>query len=131
VLLWLVEQRVAPVDRRGERALPQRQVAGAAGQERQALAEPVENRLERQHARPGGGELDRQRQPVDLTRDRLDVGTVCVDVEVGTRGRGAGGEEIGGVDLFKGVEPVLVLGAEVQTFAARREHLQAGAPVDQ
>ena len=125
------EQRVAPVDRRGERPLPQRQVARAAGQERQALAEPVEDRLERQHARPRGGELDRERQPVELARDRLDVGAMRVDVEVGTRSRGAGGEEIGRVDLFERVEPVLVLGAEVQSFAARREHLHARAPLEQ
>ncbi len=46
-LLFLVQQHVAPVDRRGERPLPQRQVTRTAGQERQALAETVEDRLER------------------------------------------------------------------------------------
>ena len=33
--------------------------------------------VERQHARPGGGELDRQRQPVEPRADRLDVGAVA------------------------------------------------------
>ena len=64
-LLILVEQPVAPVDRRLQRALALRRVARAAGQHRQAALEPVEDLGRREDLGSGGGQLDRERQPVE------------------------------------------------------------------
>ena len=65
-----VEQLVAPVDRRAQRALALRQVAGAAGEERQPLLEPFEQLRRRERLHPRGGELERERQVVEAAADR-------------------------------------------------------------
>ena len=64
-LLLLVEQPVAPVDRRLQRALAPRRVARPAGKHRQAALEPIEDLGRREDLGSGGGELDRERQPVE------------------------------------------------------------------
>ena len=71
LLLLAVEQLVAPLDRRAQRSLPRRRVAGARSEERQPLVEAREQvvRIEQRDAR--GRELDRERQPVEpLGRSR-------------------------------------------------------------
>ena len=58
------QQVVAPANRRGERPLACRGVA-RAGREKVRLAfEPLEKRCGGEQLRPGGGQLDRQRQAV-------------------------------------------------------------------
>ena len=63
-LLGRVEQVVAPGDGVAHRPQPVRQVAGAAGQQRQGPLQPRQQRRRRQDGDAGGRQLDRQRQPV-------------------------------------------------------------------
>ena len=65
----VVEQVVAPVDRRAQRALPLGQVARAARQQREALVEPLQQLRSARAADAGGGQLDGQRQPVQAPAD--------------------------------------------------------------
>ena len=69
LLLLRLQQVVAPVDRRANRALALGQVSGAALQELETVVEPLEHRLWRQHADAGGGKLDRQRQALERFAD--------------------------------------------------------------
>ena len=71
-LLLVAEQVVGPGDRVAHRPLPVRQVAIAAGQDRQPILQSGEERLWREHADPRRGQLDGQRQPVEASADRGD-----------------------------------------------------------
>ena len=73
LLLALVEQVVAPGDRRAKGSLALGGVARTAGQQRQPLLEPFEQRRRRQHLHARRGQLDRQRQPVEPRADRRDA----------------------------------------------------------
>ena len=66
--LALVEELVAPVDRRAQRSLPLRQVDGALHFEGEALVERPHD-LRRENDEAGGHELDRQGQPIEATAD--------------------------------------------------------------
>jgi hypothetical protein len=68
-LLLLGEQVVAPADGVAEGLLPLRQVSRAAGQEREAPAQPPEHRLGVQQPDPGRRQLDGQRQAVQPLAD--------------------------------------------------------------
>ena len=59
------QEVVAPGDRTTQRPLALRQIAGAAGQDVQALLEPFEDRRRREHPDPGGGELDGEGQALE------------------------------------------------------------------
>ena len=77
-LLGRLEQVVAPVDRVAERALPRRQVVGAAGEQVEPLLEPAEDRLRREQLHARGRELDREREPVEAAADPGHRGRVLV-----------------------------------------------------
>ena len=66
----------APVERPPERLEPRRLVDRPLRQELEALAQPREQRLERQDVCAGGGELDRERQAVEPPADLGDRGEV-------------------------------------------------------
>ena len=72
-----VEHLPGPLERRAQRALALRQVARAAAQQLEPALEALEQRRQRQQPRAVGGQLDRQRQPVqaraDLGDDRVVV----------------------------------------------------------
>jgi len=86
-LLVRPEQAVAPVDRRAKRLLSRRQIARAAGEELEALLQPGEQRPRGEELRPGGGELDREREPVETDADLGNRRRVRVrDREVGLHG---------------------------------------------
>ena len=85
---------MAPGDRVAQRALPLRQVAGAAGEERQPPREALEQRLRGEGACPRGRQLDRQRQAVKPAADRLDLaGVVVREGKTGLRGLGSAHKE--------------------------------------
>ena len=77
-LLGRLEQVVAPVDRVAERALPRRQIVGAAGEQVEPLLEPAEDRLRREQLDARGRELDRERQAVEAAADPGHRGRVLV-----------------------------------------------------
>ena len=88
-----VEQLVTPVDRRPQRLLALREVARAADEDAQPSLQPGAKRLGREHARPRGRELERQRQPVERDADLGDLALVPLEPEVRSHGAGAGDEE--------------------------------------
>jgi hypothetical protein len=63
-LLGLAEQLVAPVDRGFQRPLPRRGDPVGADQQPEPVIEPVEQLSEAERLDLGGGQLDRQRYPV-------------------------------------------------------------------
>jgi hypothetical protein len=68
-LLCLAEEVVAPGDRIAQRPLAGGQVARAAGQRQPPIAQPGQQRRRREDPALGGGQLDRQRQPVQPPAD--------------------------------------------------------------
>ena len=71
--LGLGEERVAPVERRAKRLLPARKIARAACEHVERLFEPLHHPRRRQQLAARGGELDRERQPVEPPADLRDV----------------------------------------------------------
>jgi hypothetical protein len=114
------EQVMAPGDRRFERALAFRRVAGAAPQQREPLVESLEQCFRRQDLRARGGELDRQRQAIEVAADR--------DHRLlGSSGIGAPAEELDRLLLSKRRHQVLALAGQVQRLPASGEQLEARA----
>jgi hypothetical protein len=116
----LVEQVVAPVERRPHRALPLGQVAGTlaedvveAGQQRNGVEERGRRR----------SELDGERQPVEAPAD---VGDRVVLVggarEASTRRGRARVEELDAGVVGEGLDADDVLGPDAERRPARREH---------
>ena len=74
--LVVVEEVVAPLDRGQQRLLARQRGARPAGEQPEALAEIVGDPLRRELSATGRGQLDRQRDPVELLADvddRLDL----------------------------------------------------------
>ena len=83
----LAQQVVAPGDRGAQRPLPVRHVPVIADQQAQRVLQPRQDRRRRQQLHPRGRQFDRQRQPVEASRDARDRGRVLVgDGEAGHRG---------------------------------------------
>jgi hypothetical protein len=81
-LLARGEQVVAPGDRCAQRPLPLRQVAGAAGQQRQPRLQPLQHRLGGEEADARGGQLDGQGEPIHAAHDLRDrAGVLRVESE--------------------------------------------------
>lgn len=85
-LLRAAQQLVAPVDRRPERPVPGRCVAGPGGQHRQRLLQLLGQPGQSERLATGGGQLDGQRQAVEPRHDP------------GHRRRGVRRHREGGVD---------------------------------
>jgi len=77
-LLVRRKQVVATLDSRPQRPLALVGIAGPARQQAKAAAEPRHHRLWSQCAHPGGSELDRERQAVQLPDDLRDRGRVLL-----------------------------------------------------
>ncbi len=123
--LALVQQVVAPLDRRPQRALALGRVARAAGQQVEPAAEALEDRRRGEQPRAGGGELDGERQAVEPPADLGDRGIAGVDVAGPAdeqRGGGLGGER-GQRDL--------VLARQAKGRLAGDEHRDGGLAREQ
>jgi len=148
LLLARVEQVITPGDGVAHGALPRRQVACPAHQQGQALVKARQQRARRQHLDPGGGELDGQRQPVQAVADRGDRGGVLRgEREVGPdaprplheqahRRRlpqrlDRGEARRVGVGQGQRRHGELLLAARPQQGAARHQHTQRRAPLQQ
>ncbi len=120
-LLDRAQQVVAPADRRAQRSLPLRDVAGTSRADLEAAVERGEQLVGRQLSGSSGDELDRQRQAVEALADlrgeagiRLAVGSPCTnDVQL--------------LGLLRGERRhgSLVLAVHAQRRSARREHPHA------
>ena len=69
-----VEEVVAPLDRRAQRALTLGRVTRAAREERESRVEALEEPFWTEKLRASRCELDRERQPVESAADRVDRG---------------------------------------------------------
>ena len=82
--LGLGEELGAPLESASQRALPLREVAPPALQHVEPFLEPPPQLVDREQRDARGGELDRERQPVEPAADGGDVGSVLVgELEVG------------------------------------------------
>ena len=122
--LGRVEHLPRPLQRRAQRALALRQVARAAAQQLQPALEALQQRRQRQQPRAVGGELDRQRQPVQARADLGDDVVVLGRRPVRARRGHARREQRRGVRDRQRLHPVGVLGGQPQRRAAGGEHGQ-------
>jgi hypothetical protein len=118
-LLVLAEQLVTPGDRAPQRALAYRRVACSRRQEVEAALEAPEDLAWPEHLDAGGGELQRQRETVEAAADLFDV---LVGRERGGQLTGASGEEGDGGRRRERRHGVLLLDAQTEALAARREN---------
>ena len=130
-----VEKLHAPLDRGPEGSLALRQIRRVARQEREPFAEALCRALRAEHADPGGGQLDRERQAVERAADARDRGSVLVRKHELWNGRPRAldvepdsGDRVDLLDRAgalarrrQGRDPVLVLGPETKRDAARRQ----------
>ena len=77
-LLGLREQVVTPGDGIAHRLLTFGQITGAAGQERQTAVEPGEQGRRTQDVDAGRGQLDCEREPIQVLANRRDIRRVLV-----------------------------------------------------
>ena len=121
--LGIRQQLSAPVDRRPQRALALGQVARAADEQGQGVVEPFDQRGRGQHAQPGGGELDRERDIVERSADRDDMrGVVVGELEVGLDRTRTLREQLGGLRRRKRAERDVLLAAHPEQDPAGAEH---------
>ena len=118
----LVEQLVAPLDRRAEGALALGRVAGAVGQERQRPLEPCEQRPGREKPRASSRELDRQRQAVESLAYRLNR---CVRLDLPADQSGTLDEERDRTGRVERVERELCFAGDPKRRPTRHEYAEA------
>ena len=95
--LRLAQEVVAPVDGRPEGALPGFCGPRAAGQQGEAVLHAVGELVDRQAGHPGGGQLDSQRDAVQVPADLGHrAGVVRAEAEVGQRALRTVDEELDG-----------------------------------
>ena len=121
-MLFLGEQVVAPVDRRAQRLLPRVGVAATLEQV-EALREPLEDLSRRERLGARGRELDRERQLVEPDAELADL--------PGRFKTGALAEQRHGLGRGERRHSVLDFALDAQELAARHEHVQIGAGVEQ
>src|SRR5207244_2238916 len=137
--LGVVEQLVAPLDRREQRLLPREGGAGAAGQQPAAVVEPVGEPLERERPDARRRELERERKPVEAAADARHRGRAArVKTEPGTAGARPFDEQADGVEDTETLgitlalwwqgerrDPPRDLAWHAERLAAGREHTHA------
>jgi hypothetical protein len=119
---------VTPIDRGAEGPLASRGVARSRGEQREAVAEPLEDLRRRQDLDPRRGELDRQGKTVEPPADLAHCG---VGLELGIHRQGACGEERDGVAVWQRGNRILPLRGDAQRFAARDQELHRCRCVEQ
>ena len=121
-LLVGLEEVVAPRQRVAHGALSRRQIRRPADEEVERRAQPLEQRLRREQPHSGGGELDRQREAVELLADGGDRGLVPGgEREARRHDAGPVGEQPHGSVQCERRHGELVLALQVQGLAARDE----------
>jgi len=145
-LLLLGQQVVAPGDRVPQRAQALGQVGGAAGEQGQPVGQARQQRLGRQDLDPGGGQLDRQRQPVEPAADLRDRRRIVVGEAEGRVGgvrpldeerhRGDGRQDGGRrhrrrIGHGQRRHRILPFGPDAEGRAARRQDRQPGATIEE
>lgn len=117
-----IEEVPAPLDDGPQGAVALRHVAAAAAQQREPVAQTPRDLGHRQHPYPGRGQLDRERQPVELTAQFLDG--PLLELRVRPRGAGPLAEQLDGRDEAELGQRVHRLGGETERRPAGGEHPQ-------
>ena len=140
-----IQQVVAPVDRRAQRALALREIRRAAREQGEGLAEALRRSFRPQDTDAGCGQLDRERETVESAADARDrVAVLADELEGREHGAGAFAVEADRGDVAErgrihGTErgrrerghAVLVLGCEPQRHTARRQDRLRGSGREQ
>ena len=93
---------MAPVDRRAQRLQPRQRAALPAGQQVEAVGELSGDALDRQDAHARGGQLDGERDAIEVLADLGDAGSVVAcDHEVRPNLDGALDEQAHGVGVLQ------------------------------
>ncbi len=121
-LLFLAEEVVAPVERRPEGALALGRRSPPVSEDRELVVEPVGELRRREHAQPGGGELDRERDPLERSTDPLNR----IRVFDPTLSRHALCEQLDRLVAPEPFDRILGLTWYAQRLAARGDHTQQG-----
>ena len=149
----LVEQVVAPVQRGLERLLARMRGAAAAGEQAEAIVEPVGDLAHAQRTDAGGGQLDGEGQSVEAATDLGDGwADLGGELKVGRHRRGAVDEKAPGFGVSQTVQGAQAVGrltpghgfgqgerghrkellaGQPQPFAAGRQDAQLGAGAEQ
>ena len=121
-LLVLAEQVVAPGDRGAQRGVALVGIT-AALEEVEPLPDPLEQLLRAEQLDPRGGELDREREPVEAADQLVDGGRVT---DVGADCLRALEEQRDGVGLDHRRQVELDLAGDPQRLPARRDDPERG-----
>ena len=131
LLRGLVEERVAPVDRRAERLLALRAVARARGEELERVVEAVAQSFRSEQADARSGELEREWESVEAPADLRDRFGVILTTEARARRLGAGREERDGIGCGQRLDGIEALSGDAERNATRDEKLEPRAAGDQ
>ena len=129
--LVVVEELDAPADRVAQRSMPGGRIARPRGEELEAVLQTSEHRRRGQQLDPRRGQLDRERQAVELVADLRDRGQVgLVRLEVRTHLARPLEEHADGGLARERARAELLLPGDAQPCAARHGDLQARARGD-
>ena len=126
-LTVVVQQLVAPFDRRPERPLTLGQISCATGEERQAVLEPGEDFPGCEGLHPNCRQVEREREMVEPAAD---LGNRLVRLEAGLHGPRPRIEEGDPLPLLQRRHRVLLLCGEAQPLAARHENIELRAGLE-
>ena len=130
--LVVVEELEAPADRVAQRSMPGRRIARPRGEKLERVLQPGEHRRRGQQLGPRRGELDRERQAVEVVADLRDrvPGRRRPPRSPGGRRGPAPGTWSTAASRRERLEGKLLLAAHAQPGAARDGDLQARARGD-
>jgi hypothetical protein len=127
-LVGLVEERMAPVDRRGERLVPAVGPAGPSHEQLEPIVQGGIDLLGAEGAEPGGSQLDRERDAVEPRHDGPHCGaTRGIELEQGSHEAGSIDEQGDGIVVAQGPDPGHDLAEEAERLAAGDQHRDARA----
>src|SRR5918996_557669 len=139
------QEVVAPFDRSTEGSLTPREVARAPGEQREAPAEPFDERPRAQHLHPAGRELDRQGEAIEPSDDLRDGhGVAFGEAELATDGGRSLDEQHDGLARREGLElrtlriwerersdQILVLAGEMEGHSTGGQKAEARGRVEE
>lgn len=125
-------QLMAPADRGAQRPVARQSAAGRAGQQSEAVVEPLEHLVHGERAQPPGGQLQRQRNAVQPLAQLGDRGLVGLPHGEGAEhGRGAVGEQGGRVGGVQRRQRHIPLTGEPERPSSGGQYPQPGGAAQQ
>lgn len=122
--LVVVQQTVRPLDHVAQRPVPRRRGPPATAQDVEGLLQGAEQPGKAQRQRAGGGQLERERQPVQASAELRDESLLARFVEHGRcGGPDPVGQQLGGRRRRKRLDADHVLPVDVQRFPAGEQQV--------